>query len=69
MRRQIIFHGGAVPGFKTQIARFPNDDLGIIVLTNSENGNYAMEVIKNRIADEYLRLKKIDWNARFVLCP
>ena len=60
----IIEHGGSNPGYKTQVTRFPNDNLGIIILSNDENGWYLQETVKFRIADEILGLKKLDWNDR-----
>jgi hypothetical protein len=46
------------------VTRFPNDNLGIITLSNDENGNFLLEAVKFRIADEILGLKKLDWNDR-----
>ena len=31
-----VSHGGALPGFRAEIARFPNDSLTVIVLTNAD---------------------------------
>ncbi|PPR01447.1 hypothetical protein CVT26_015080 [Gymnopilus dilepis] len=62
----IIEHGGSNPGYKTQVSRFPNDNLGIITLSNDEiGGRFIIEAIKFRIADELLGLKELDWNDRF----
>jgi D-alanyl-D-alanine carboxypeptidase len=36
---RLIAHGGGIPGFSTQISRFPDDKLTVIVLTNSGNGS------------------------------
>ena len=60
----IVEHGGHNPGYRTQVARFPNDNLGIIILSNDENGWFLQEAVKFRIAEEILRLKKLDWNDR-----
>jgi hypothetical protein len=60
----IIEHGGSDPGYRTQVARFPDDNLGIITLSNDANGNSLLEAVKFRIADEILELKKLDWNDR-----
>lgn len=35
-----VAHGGGIPGFSTQVARYPDDKLGVIVLTNLE-GDHA----------------------------
>jgi hypothetical protein len=55
---------GHNPGYRTQVARFPDDNLGIIALSNDDNGWFLMEAVKFRIADEILGLKKLDWNDR-----
>jgi len=60
----IVEHGGNNPGFKTQVARLPDDNLGIICLTNEERGVYLMEATKFRLIDDILGLKYVDWNSR-----
>ncbi|KAJ3516168.1 hypothetical protein NLJ89_g1292 [Agrocybe chaxingu] len=63
----IIEHGGSNPGYKTQVARFPDDNLAIITLSNDEHGGPLLEAVKFRIADELLGLKQLDWNDRWVM--
>ncbi|KAF7327035.1 Beta-lactamase/transpeptidase-like protein [Mycena kentingensis (nom. inval.)] len=59
-------HGGSVLGFKSQVTRFPSQDLGVAVLSNDEAfGGAIMEAIKFRLVDEYLGLEPIDWTARY----
>lgn len=36
-----IGHGGGIPGFSSYIARFPDDDAAVIVLSNNIQGNAA----------------------------
>ena len=60
----IIEHGRSNPGYRTQVTRFPNDNLGIITLSNDEHGNSLLEAVKFRIADEILGLNQLDWNGR-----
>jgi len=36
---RLIAHGGGIPGFSTQVSRFADDRLTIIVLTNAGNGS------------------------------
>ncbi|KAJ6627613.1 beta-lactamase/transpeptidase-like protein [Mycena sp. CBHHK59/15] len=53
----MIEHGGDVEGFPSQITRFPNDGLGVAVLTNDDAfGTLFKEVIKYRIVDEVFGL-------------
>ncbi|KAF8069841.1 beta-lactamase/transpeptidase-like protein [Lyophyllum atratum] len=74
---EIIEHGGNNPGFKTQVARFPDLDgkisrfpnatgLGIAVFSNDAAGGVVHESVKWRIADALLGLEEIDWYSRYV---
>ncbi|KAH9484585.1 Protein flp [Psilocybe cubensis] len=63
----IIEHGGSNPGYKTQVARFPDNNFAIITLSNDERGGNAIsESVKFRIANELLGLPHLekDWNDR-----
>ncbi|KAJ7624932.1 beta-lactamase/transpeptidase-like protein, partial [Roridomyces roridus] len=64
---EMIEHGGSIPGFKSQVARFPSENFGVAVLTNDEElGTFIRESIKYRIVDEVLSLHPyIDWTARY----
>jgi CubicO group peptidase (beta-lactamase class C family) len=46
--RKLVEHGGGIQGFSTHIARFLEDRLSVIVLTNSDNGRAG--TIANGIA-------------------
>ncbi|KAJ7510721.1 beta-lactamase/transpeptidase-like protein [Mycena galericulata] len=62
---EIIEHGRSNPGFKTQVARFPNDNLGVIVLSNDENGDPIIDAVKWRLVDQAFGLEPIDWARRY----
>ncbi|KAF6765483.1 beta-lactamase/transpeptidase-like protein [Ephemerocybe angulata] len=50
---EIIEHGGNNPGFKSQVARFPEHGLGVVTLSNDgEQGGFVLEAAKWRIVDE-----------------
>ncbi|WP_299436744.1 serine hydrolase domain-containing protein [uncultured Aquimarina sp.] len=49
---KVISHGGSDAGYKSQILRFPDEKLSIVVLTN--NGSLNAEEKAYRIADLYL---------------
>jgi hypothetical protein len=51
--RSAVHHGGSLPGFQAEIARFPDDDLTVIVLTNADSGQ--PEQIANVVAATYFR--------------
>ena len=36
---RLVSHGGGIPGFSTDISRFVDDKLTVIVLANSDQGN------------------------------
>ena len=60
--RDLIEHVGDNPGYKSQVARFPNDNLGIITLCNDgTRGIFVMEAVKFRIAEEILGLEELNW--------
>ncbi|MFN3653546.1 MAG: serine hydrolase domain-containing protein [Armatimonadota bacterium] len=45
-------HGGGIPGFSTNIAYYPDDDLAVIVLCNLDGGHAGF--LTNQIAAEYV---------------
>lgn len=49
---KLVNHGGSLPGFRAQLARFVNDKLTVVVLTNGDNANAAGIAIN--IANFYL---------------
>jgi len=56
-----VEHGGNINGFSANVAFFPTDKLGIVVLTN-QNGSQVPSLVTNTIADRMLKLAAIDWN-------
>ncbi len=61
-----VHHGGNVPGYSTQVAMYPNDNIGIVVISNQNNSAlpYLVEdVISNRLLNlEQKELKEYDVN-------
>ncbi|MBN7812233.1 serine hydrolase [Algoriphagus sp. H41] len=53
-------HGGNIDGFSANVALFPSDSLGIVVLSN-QNGSALPNLVRNAISDELLSLEKTDW--------
>lgn len=47
-----VRHSGSLPGFRTEMARFPNDSLTVIVLTNADDANPT--IIARDVARIYL---------------
>ncbi|KAJ7681368.1 beta-lactamase/transpeptidase-like protein [Mycena rosella] len=63
---EIVEHGGSNPGFKTIVSRLPHENIGIIVLSNDDDGVRVFEPVKFRILDALLGLEPIDWAQRYV---
>lgn len=59
-------HTGGLEGMVTQITMFPELKLGIIVLTNQQEGD-AFITITNQIKDSYLGVVGIDWHERLLV--
>ncbi|MBL0012267.1 MAG: serine hydrolase [Flavobacterium sp.] len=55
-----VSHTGGLDGIVTQVTLLPELNLGIIVLTNQQNGA-AFNAITNTIKDSYLNLKSDDY--------
>lgn len=61
-----VSHTGGLPGMLSKVGLIPDLQLGIIILTNTENGGGAlMSAVYNSILDSYLQLEKIDWIDRY----
>ena len=55
-----VEHGGSIDGFRSTVAFFPNEKIGIVVLTNQTNYEAAL-IIRNILADKLLGLKERKW--------
>jgi CubicO group peptidase (beta-lactamase class C family) len=60
--RKIAYHGGGLTGMVTQTTLVPQLKLGIVVLTNQEEGG-AFQAITNLILDHYFGAISPDWIA------
>ncbi|CAM3141244.1 serine hydrolase [Flavobacterium frigoris] len=56
-----VHHGGNLSGFSSQLALYPTDKLGIIVLTNQHN-SILPYIVSDIIANRMLKLPKTEWN-------
>jgi CubicO group peptidase (beta-lactamase class C family) len=59
--RKVVSHSGGLDGMITQTALMPAENLGLVVLTNSETG--VIGILRNKIFDVFLDAPKRDWNA------
>ncbi len=62
-----VSHTGGLPGMLSIVTMFPDINLGIVILTNTENGGEGFfSSITNTIADSYLGLDDYAWIDKIV---
>jgi len=62
--RKLIGHTGGVAGFVSRVMLVPEENLGVVVLTNAEETG-AFDSILYHILDHYFQLPPADWIAAF----
>src|SRR5712691_8669200 len=62
--RMLVGHTGGVAGFVSRVMLVPEENLGVVILTNAEQGG-AFDSILFHIIDAYFGLPPIDWIAAF----
>lgn len=61
-----VSHTGGLPGMLSKVNLIPDLNLGIVILTNTENGGGALfSAVNNTIVDSYLGLEKMDWTSMY----
>lgn len=61
----MISHGGNTNGFSSQLAFLPEQDFGMVVLSNATS-TFAVNALGNILCDEALGVKDIpDWSSRY----
>jgi CubicO group peptidase (beta-lactamase class C family) len=60
-----VEHGGNIDGFSANVAFYPSDSIGIVVLAN-QNGSRVPNLVRNTIADRMLKVNKTDWAQRLI---
>ena len=58
--RKLVGHTGGVAGFVSRVMLVPEENLGIVILTNAEEG-YAFEAIMYHVLDNYFGGGNTDW--------
>lgn len=57
-----VSHTGGLPGMLSIVTMYPDMNLGIVILTNTENGGGGLfTAVNNTIADSYLGLDDFGW--------
>ncbi len=62
--RKVISHGGGLDGMISRVAMMPEENLGLVILTNSES--VLPNVMSNKIFDVFLGVPKRDWSSEFL---
>lgn len=59
--RMLIRHGGSLDGMRTHVGLIPEEDLGVVVITNLNN-SWIPQVVLFHILDAFLGASYKDWN-------
>jgi CubicO group peptidase (beta-lactamase class C family) len=62
--RKLAGHTGGVAGFVSRVMLVPEENLGVVILTNAEEGG-AFDSILYHVLDHYFGLPPTDWIAAF----
>lgn len=62
--RKLVGHTGGVAGFVSRVMLVPQENLGVVILTNAEEGG-AFDSVLFHLLDGYFRLPATDWIAAF----
>lgn len=62
---RIIMHTGGVNGYLTSVTLLPKDQLGIVILTNTDQNEF-FEALKWDIIDAYLKKPFSDYSSKFL---
>ncbi len=61
--RRISQHGGATDGMNTNLVLLPEEELGVVVVTNTFNS--FMNALTNRVADRFLGIEDREWDRMY----
>ncbi len=61
--RKLVQHGGNIDGFSALVAFLPGENIGTVILTNS-NGSQLPGVLSRYTFDRLLGLEPVDWTQR-----
>ncbi len=61
----LIWHNGGIDGFYALVSLLPDENFGVVILTNLLQDNPVPEVVSYRIYDQLLGLEPVDWANRF----
>ncbi len=59
-----VWHNGGINGFYTMLGLLPNDNVGLVILSN-RLGHPASDILTYNIFDRLLGLDQVPWNQRY----
>lgn len=62
--RLVVAHGGGLPGMVSSVAMLPEENLGVVVLTNFDLHGLRQSVV-NHVIDAFIGADAIDWDDRY----
>ena len=62
--RKVVSHGGGLDGMISQTAMMPEENLGLVVLTNSETP--VNQIMQYKIFDVFREVPKRDWSTEYL---
>jgi CubicO group peptidase (beta-lactamase class C family) len=62
---KMVSHGGAIDGFRSELAFLPNEKIGVVVFVNLD-GTSMPNVIVYNVLDRLLGLDSVPWNQRYL---
>ena len=62
---KLVTHGGAIDGFRSELAFLPNEKLGVVVFVNLD-GTAMPNVVMYNVLDRLLDLDQAPWNQRYL---
>jgi hypothetical protein len=63
--KKLVFHTGGLDGIRAMVMMIPDENLGIIILTNQEDSR-VYNVLTYHLLDSYLVGKPYDWTEAFL---
>lgn len=62
--RKVVSHGGGLDGMISQVAMMPEENLGVVILSNSETS--LPSIMMNKVFDVFTGAPKRDWSAEIL---
>lgn len=59
----LVHHGGNIDGFSALVTFLPQDNLGMVILTN-QNGSSVPTIVSYNVYDRMLGLDQVEWSKR-----